>query len=114
AVLAAAGSARLRMPAGIYASTASLVLAFVFLLMAPGVDTLDAMLAPVAMSWAVMAISLAPRLGAAWSRPLEHSAWVFGAIPIAFGLAEAGEAWSVGGDIYQRVTLSIMSLALVI
>ncbi len=114
AALAAAGSVRLRMPTGIYGSTASLVLAFVFLLMAPGVDTLDAMLAPVAMSWALMAASLAPRLGAAWSRPLERSAWVFGAIPVAFGLAEAGEAWSVGGDVYQRVTLSIMSLALAI
>jgi hypothetical protein len=114
AVVVAGASIRLRLPNALYGSATSLALAIVFLLLVPGVDTLNAMLVPVAVSWVLTAVSLAPRLAAAWWKPLERSAWGFGAIPIAFGLADAGAAWTLDSDIYQRVTLSIMSLALAV
>lgn len=114
AAVAAIASVRLRKPTMLYASTSSLGMAVLFVLLSPQVSALDGMLIPVAISWILVAISIAPKLTGRWARPLYSSGWVFGAVPIVYAASRTQQMWEGDSSIYQRGTVAILSLSLAI
>lgn len=113
-VTAAVVSIRLRRPELLYASTSSLGLAVIFVLLSPQVDVLDGMLIPLAISWILIVGSLTPQLTPRWAQPLEYSGYAFGTVPIIYAARRSELMWDSEGAIYQRGTLAILSLGLAI